>query len=265
MKKRALTLLLALAMCMSLCIPAIAMSSEVSQAEKIDRLVRCGIPQSAIAEMDETIIDPLYETSLTNDIKLAGINKVVGTLEPNESGIMPTLVTDGDFSLTTFTFEVVESDRKTFRYFAVYTKYEWTKAPLNHRKDGLVVNWDSNLLTCNATSIYQVHSFKGATGTKWSEGTKINAYDTKNSGGIGITFNLKNNPNYLHRGTLYFELEKQGSHVSGRYTSIDANYAHTVTSVAADSITIGTEDASATIVCTTTYQNQAASTNVTIP
>ncbi len=264
--KKMMSLALALVMCLSLCIPAFASDFSVSHAEKYAHLVECGIPEYVLDVQDEFSINSMYEESLTNYIALASFNQSQGLDDVNDSGISPAAVSDGSFGMDTTVLAVYASDRVTFLYYAVYTKYEWTSAPFQHLTDGITVNWDGNLLTYISGSFYYAPSYKTAY-TSWTDDTKnaTTTLDNALQGGVGVTFDLEKTATLLLRGTFFIKLEKRNAQSGGNRTTINSNYAHTTTSVAASSLTIGTSGVSTTFTGTQSYQNSASTATVTIP
>lgn len=147
MKKRLFCLVLAFAMSLSLSVPAFASSQQLTRDEKIEHLVQCGIPEDVLIDHSDRTINEIYETSLTNYIELANVDESFGLSSANGSGNTRAAITDGTFQLNTLVMAVYESDRVTFRYYAVYAKYEWTTVPTYHMTDGITFNWDHSLLT----------------------------------------------------------------------------------------------------------------------
>lgn len=227
----------------------------------------CGIPENVLYTQDESTIDSMYEESLTHHIELVSFDESEGFSQNYNSGIATAAVSDGDFELTTTVLAVYDNNRVTFLYYAVYTKYEWTE-PSGYRKtDGIVVNWDADLLTYVSGTFYYDPSYRMSTTASWQSDTAryTNVPDNIAQGGVGVTFNLRSGESSYLRGTAFVRLAKKNASASGNYTTISSNYAHTVIDTAAESLTIGLTDVNVTFSCTASYQNAASSASVTIP
>lgn len=268
MKKRLFCLVLAFAMSLSLSVPAFASSQQLTREEKIEHLVQCGIPADVLSEHTDRTIDEIYELSLTNYIELADVGEGSGLRLSDGSGNAARTITDGSFGMNTIAMAVYESDRVTFRYYAIYTKYEWTSSPEYRIKDAIAVNWNGNYLTYMPGTFYYEPSFKIPAASSWTVDTANCKYtnpDISVQGGLGVWFNLVHAPTVYLRGTVFFQLEKVDPSFSNQTVTINSNYAHTTTTAAANSLSFSPTSVGISIVCQTTYQYDSSATSVTLP
>ena len=262
--KRAMSLMLVLLLCFAMAIPASAATPVLSPEGKIEHLIDCGLPADVLNELDESVIDAMYQESLGNYIELVSYDKTNEVSMVN--GNARRAITDGDFEMDTSVLAVYESDRVTFRYYAVYTRYEWLELPAYRMRDGITVNWDADLLTFMSGTFYYDPSYKATANSSWTDDTAnyTDVPDNLSQGGVGVTFDLRNYASAL-KGTAFIRLAKKNAASSGNYTAVNSNYAHTTEELAADSLTIGLTDVNTTFVCRDVYQNSASSESFTIP
>ena len=264
--KKAMSLMLVLLLCFAMDIPASAATPALSTEGKIEHLIDCGLPTDVLNELDESVIDAMYEESLESYIELVSYDKTNEVSLVNGNAYARGSITDGDFEMDTSVLAVYESDRVTFRYYAVYTRYEWLTLPSYRMRDGITVNWDADLLTFMSGTFYYDPSYKATANSNWTDDTVnyTNVPDNLSQGGVGVTFNLRNYASAL-KGTAFIRLAKKNAASSGNYTAVNSNYAHTTEELAADSLTIGLTDVNTTFVCRDVYQNSASAASFTIP
>ncbi len=268
MKRRMISLLLSIVMCISLCTTAYAGSTESQDAAKISFILeKCDFPREILMTLDSDIINAIYEEALIHYIQYESYQS---SQYDEKVGDLTRTVSDGSFTLNTLVFAVYSSDRVTFLYYAVYTQYEWTTKPSYHMTDAITVNWNSSLLAYQSGSFYYTPYYKLPSATSWNTDSSNSTTIPDNllQGGLGLTFHFYGSQlaNYfIYKGTAFLKLVKVSPSSSGNTTTINSNYGHTVSTTGATSISIGTSGVNVTITCSTTYQNAASSSTVTIP
>lgn len=264
--KKISSLLFATMLLISVSIPTASATFQMPTINEMKlHLTKCGIAQIVLNQMDDFGISSLYEESLNHYIEVADFS-VTNDLEMvNDPGISVAAVTDGEFELTTTVFSVYDSDRVTFKYFAVYTKFEWTDPPVHRKTDGITINWDNTYLTYTSGSFHFESSHKYSQDPTWAVNYETDVLDESNQGGVGVTFDVYNGYNYCVRGTAFIKLEKIDPNDSGYRTTINSNYAHTTTTLAANSLNVTASGVGVVFTCETVYQNSSSSATVTIP
>ncbi len=263
MKKRALTLFLALVMCLSTCIPAFGDSANMSTAGQKAYLAGvCGIPTEFLDSVTEDIILDMYEDSVGKCVTVSSYEVKYGVMEPS-SAISPMSIPSSDFKMTTLVTKVLNSSGTEFLYYSVYTNYEWLDKEPSYRlsKDGITVNWDNNYLYYKANSFYAKSYYKTAT-SSWIQYDYITSPDKAEQGGVGVSFDLHNDYATWLKGTVYLRVGTD-SFGSGRTTTINSNYAHTCVPLTStfgfniSGVNVGFSSTSGRELC-------ASSTNVTL-
>lgn len=137
--------------------------------------------------------------------------------------------------MNTMVLKVMASDRVTFLYYGIYTNYEWLnrKPAWRLSKDGIIANWNNNLLYYIPNSFYCKNYYKVV--NTWMLYDTIQVPDKTNQGGIGVTFNLRQDEEAYLKGTMFFKLSSN-DYGSGLVSTVNSTYAHTYLAVTGLSI-----------------------------
>ena len=269
MKKKILSLLLALAMCLSLSVPAWAESLEPSFNDKYNSLLSSGFPESFLSELDEYCIDYLYDEAQENYLVYGGASATlangIGAITPHaigNPGIAPTAVTDGTFNMTSHHVIAYAENHVDVNYYTIFVNYEWTSTTTFCDEDGFVSNWPSEHLTYRSGTFRYRPYYKTTSATSWTLDTtnQTSTPDTLVQGGLGIVFDLKSssNQNYMHKGTFYYSLNKVLPNSDGINVTVNSIYAHKCLETSME-ITLSVDGPSVTFVPGAYYQHQATS------
>ncbi|MBO5001220.1 MAG: hypothetical protein J6J01_00075 [Oscillospiraceae bacterium] len=270
MKKRLLSLLLALAMCLSLSVPVWANPTLLSTQAKADHLIEHGIPQNIVEDMTPATIDALYSETLNNCVTLVSHVEQPGLITIPNGELCPRIVSDGDFTLSLSVYASNDS-AGNFLYYFVTSQYQWDSIPNHHYVDAMYLDWPRNYLTLDGDSFHYSPYYKLTNGS-WTYDTATATSDPSIAiqGGVGLVFDLKDavlptDDFYYYKGSITFRLLKASPSSTGNTVQINTNYAHTVNSTGGKTITVGSSGVSLDFVCEKEYQRQAKAVTVTIP
>ena len=270
MKKKFLSLLLALAMCLSLSVPAWAEVLEPSFDAKYNTLLSNGFPESFLNALDEYCIDYLYNKSqeyylVYGEASATPMNGAdsVAPYATGNSGIAPTSVTDGDFTMTSSRVIAYAENRVDVDHYTIFVNYEWTDAAAFCLKDGFVSNWPQAHLTYISGSFSYRPYYKTESATSWTLDTasRITQSDPEVllQGGLGVLFNLKASSaqTYLHKGTFFYDLNKVIPTSGGINVTVNSSYAHKC-AIVDTQITLGPDGYSVTFIPGNYYELQSS-------
>lgn len=268
MKKRLLSLLLALTMCLSLSVPVWGEVLDPSFDDKYNYLLSNGFPESFLDDLDEYSIDYLYDESQENYLVYGG-SVAPGPEASNMApfafvnpDIAPTAVTDGTFSMTSHHVIAYAENHVDVNYYTIFVNYEWTSPTTFCVEDGFVSNWPSEHLTYRSGTFRYRPYYKTTSATSWTLDTtnQTSTPDTLVQGGLGIVFDLKSssNQNYMHKGTFYYSLNKVLPNSDGINVTVNSIYAHKCLETSME-ITLSVDGPSVTFVPGAYYQHQATS------
>lgn len=228
MKKRLLSLVLALATCLSLCTTVFADPSVSIEGKKAYLRNVCNIPDSFLDSVEDETVEKIYEEAAGNSVTVASYNEVTENMEEPTQAISPMAsIPASDFKMSTLVLKTTDSAGSKTLYYTVYTYYEWfDKDPFCRRRDGITVNWDNTLLTYMPGYFSLKSYLKNDVNPKWREYASDNVPDASNQGGVGVSFLLSADKGNWLKGTLSFRLVTDFSG-SGRRTTINSQYAHT--------------------------------------
>ena len=234
-KKRFTSLLLAIVMCLSLGVPALAADKELSINDKRAYLTEnSGIPEGKIYSLSDEMVELLYIKSQGSYITEAPeVVTVANTLEPQS-------ISQSKLSFEITVYAVFEMDRVTFREYDVMVRYEWlsTKQTFLYC-DGIDVNWPEAYLSFDQGFAYYSYYKNIATGS-WVSDKSVFAADMYLQGGLGLTFDysLAGYETRLYKGLMSFQLRPVDSNSYGKTVNVNATFAHTDLTVSASEISV---------------------------
>ena len=159
MKKRLVSIFLALAMCMGLAVPAVAAEPEMERIE--NALLQQGYPQVYLDNISETVKESLFQKP---DLEFAGATvatycEATGEItcyDISEDGIMPYgQIPSSDLTLTW------AIGRYSNGNVLVSYSYTWNNPPVFRFQDPIGVSWDSSCFEMKDDSFYKVDKLKG--------------------------------------------------------------------------------------------------------
>lgn len=232
MKKQIISLILLLAMSLSLCATALAAPADMSVEEEKDYLGGvCKIPDSFLDSVGDDVISDLYEEAVENNVTVSSYEEVMEAMDSRAA--TRASIPASDFSLRTLVLKVTDRTGKQFMYYDVYTYYEWfNKAPFwRLGRDGVTVNWDNSLFYYKEKSFIYYGYSKLDGMDYWKEYDRFYQPDKVTQGGLGVSFDLLNSDVTYLKGTIFFRLGSD-SFGCGKTTTINSNYGHTYLSTA---------------------------------
>lgn len=186
---------------------------------------------------DEEIKNDYYAYYGSNTVAETTVSYLT---ESGEDGIMPLGLSKDELKFTiTATPRLIKSNGVTYiNCVSIMVTYEWTILPSYRKKDAIIVNWDSSVLTFASGSFYQFDTrVIGPEDESRSENTVIEFPTEINQGGLGYEFSLKAESMFCTGilGYARFILEPAQSPMypvdeniesSRRSTAVHAQYCH---------------------------------------
>lgn len=233
MRKRFISLVLALAMCLSLCVTAFADPGMSVEEEKAYLLNTCNIPADFLnSATNDTILD-LYEKATKNYITVSSYVVETKSMIQQNQEISPLgNIPATDMELKTLVTKVFDKSSKKFLYLDVYVDFEWfNKAPFwRLANDGITLNWSDSILGYESDGGFYLRLYyKTDTSNRWIRYFSQLSPTKAVQGGLGIVFDLHNDCETYLKGNMCVRLYTcdPDEYGSGRRTTINSNYAHT--------------------------------------
>lgn len=232
MKKRMISLVLALAMCLSLCATVFADSGASIEGKKAYLQNVANIPAGFLDSATNDTISELYEEATKNYITVASYEVGTKSMIQQDQTVSPLgNISTTDMKLSTLVTKVFDRSGKKFLYLDVRVDYEWfNKAPFwRLANDGITINWNGDILGFEENSFYLRLYYKTDRSTDWNRYYSQFSPTKADQGGFGVVFDLHNDYQTYLKGSvgarLYTVAEDEFG--SGKRTTINSNYAHT--------------------------------------
>ena len=232
MKKRMTSLVLALAMCLSLCTTVFADPGASVEEKRAYLLNTCNIPADFLDSATSDTISSLYEDATKNYITVSSYEVETKSMLQQEQEVSPLgNIPTKDMKLRTLVTKVFDRSNKFLR-LAVYVNFEWlNKAPFwRLADDGITVNWNDDILEYDGQSgFYLKLYYKADTSKDWIRYYSQYSPTKSVQGGLGVIFDLHNDYQTYLKGEMCIPLYtiEEDEYGSGRRTTINSNYAHT--------------------------------------
>ena len=262
MKKRALTLLLALVMCLSLCTPALAAETMPNVTAMREYLIDYGIPADFVNSTTDASVREIYAETQSYNVEVAFYETATGFDEISSSSISLCGIPSNDFTFRLLALRITNNAGTALRYIDVRASYEWLNSPADRELDGIIFDWSNTNLDYVTGSFSYTQEYKFSD-TQWTSQSSESGttYDTGNTRGLGKTFNLAIYRSSCTRGTASLHLQPVGSFSRAH---IYSTYRHTESGTQS-SLTISKDGPSVTFSPMSFYSERTSDATVVWP
>lgn len=234
MKKRTLSLLIAIVMCLSLCsIGGYAYSGETVSDESMKAFLQeRGFSEEYLNRLIPQQVQAVYDKVYSTDSYLYSHKNYVASMEGS------LIETKGNIPTRDLSFDVSITLSLTTRNNIVYIKqanvivtYDWLNLPVYRNDDMISVNWDSSLLNYAGDNTFSSHDYYYVA-YRWVELQHCSQPAVANQGGIGnyVMLAAQEMGGVGLKGDMTFSLQPKEEYSmttsGGNNTTISAVYAH---------------------------------------